>query len=157
QNGTVRYTVRGKFSNKPSVECLLFDNAAELRTSLVRYRVEGIYMGTDYSFVRTDANRRVLLKLAASFYSSKDTPRAASLYYFGLAAEAAWNQHRMARADAELAEHGALRFNVGKNKGVVVGPGFIEFHFNGRVDRCDAADIRSIDLDYGLFTIRHRD
>src|SRR4051812_48305831 len=78
-------------------------------------------------------------------------------FHFVRAVEGAWNQFALRRADAELAANGHLRWPIGDKEHLLVGPGFIEFHFPGRVDRCEAKDIKSIGVNNRQFHIVHRD
>ena len=157
REGAVRYTVRGKVEARPKIESVLFGEAAELRTKTTRRYVNGVYAGTNYAFSWTDQAGRTKLKLSGSFNSQKGTPKPKSPWYFVQAAEIAWINYPLRGADEELARTGELTFHVDKKKTVVLGPGFIEFHFGGRVDRCEAGDIKSIQLQNGQFMILHRD
>ena len=128
-----------------------------MRTAQTRHYYNGIYTGTSYSFLWTDAAGRKVLGLSGRHQGKNALPKPGDPFHFANATEIAWSMFLLARADAELAEHGALRFNVGGNKWLVIGPGFIEFHFGGRTDRCEAGDIKSIALSQGQFAILHRD
>ena len=157
QLGAIRYTLKGKLENKPRVEFILFDRATELRTAQTRHFYNGVYTGTTYSLIWTDGAGRKVFGLSGRHQGKNGLPKPADPFHFANATEIAWSTFLLNRADAELAEHGALRFNVGSKKAVVVGPGFIEFHFGGRTDRCEAGDIKSIALSQGQFSIQHRD
>jgi hypothetical protein len=157
QLGAVRYTVRGKIENQPRVEAIQFERAAELRTAQTRHYYHGVYTGTTYRFNWTDAQGRRVLMLKGTHRGKDGTPKAGDPFNFANATEIAWSMFLLNRADAELAQHGALTFHLDAKKSVIVGPGFIEFHFGGRTDRCEAADIKSISLNAGQFAIHHRD
>ncbi len=157
EQGAIRYLLKGKLENKPRVQFIEFAKAAELRTGQTRHYYNGIYTGTAYSFKWTDAAGKTVLSLSGKHQGKDGTPKQGDPYHFANATEIAWSTFLLNRADAELAEHGSLRFNIDKKKAVIVGPGFIEFHFGGRVDRCEAGDIKSINLSQGQFAIHHRD
>jgi hypothetical protein len=157
KEGAVKYTVKGKPGSQAKGERILFAQAAELRTSQTRKYVNGAYTGTSYNYRWTDERGRPVLNLSGTYNSKEGTPKQKDPYYFAQGAEIAWSQYMLARADTELAQNGCLRFVIDAKKAVVIGPGYIEFHFGGRVDRCEAGDIKTIDLQQGQFTIKHRD
>lgn len=157
QLGAIRYTLRGDLQAKPTTEALLFEQAAELRTAQTRHYLNGAYTGTHYTFNWTNPQGRRVLLLKGKHMGQNGDPKSGDPYYFANASEIAWSMYLLNRADAELAQNGSLQFRIDAKKAVIVGPGFIEFHFNGRVDRCDAPDIKSITLNQGQFAIQHRD
>jgi hypothetical protein len=157
QLGATRYTLKGKLENKPAAAFIDFQGAAELRTAQTRHFVNGVYTGTTYNFTWTNPQGRRLLTLKGQHKGKDGLPKPGDPFHFALASELAWSMFLLNRADAELAEHGALSFRIDAKKAVVIGPGFIEFHFNGRVDRCEAQDIKTISLSQGAFSIHHRD
>jgi len=155
--GAVRYTVTGRVTNRKKVEFIVFAEAAELRTKLTRRYLNGMYTGTKYTYTWVDFNGEPKLALSGRFDDSGRRPEPKNAFNFAEAAEIAWSNFQLRRADQELAQRGSLCFQVGYNKIVLIGPGFIEFHFGGRVDRCEAGDIKSIQLQNGQFSIQHRD
>ena len=53
-----------------------------------------------------------------------------------------------------MEQQGFLQFNLSKNDFVRVGPGVLEFAMKGELSRVTAADIKSLNLGQGTFTIK---
>jgi len=157
QLGAIRYLLKGNLNNQPLAQYIEFSKATELRTAATRHYYNGVYTGTSYSHKWTDAAGRPVLTLSGRHSGNKGLPKSGDPFHFASAAEIAWSMFLLNRADNELAQTGSLRFNIDARKTVIVGPGFIEFHFGDRTDRCEAADIKSINLNQGTFSIQHRD
>ena len=157
QLGVVRFTLSGNLSNRPKSQGLLFSRAAELRNNITRQFVNGIYAGTKYHYKWTDDAGKPVCLLSGSFMSSKDNPPVGNQFHFGRAAELAWSQYLLNRSQEMISESGSLRFNLDPKRQVLIGPGFIEFQWNGRTDRCEAHEIKVISLNNGTFSIHHMD
>lgn len=155
--GAVRYTVTGSLERKPKMEIILFAKADRLYTSQTENYTHGSYNDTDYEYEWVNAEGCKVMRLVGVYRNSKGKPRMTDPFHFAEATELAWSQYLLRRADTELAEKGYLTFLISDTHFVQIGPGFIEFHFNGRVDRCEVGNIRSIDLAQGVFKITHRD
>ena len=142
----------------PKVEIVRFADAAELRAKQVRQHYNGVYVGTRYDYRWTDADGRSLLRLKGSYRAGKKKrPKAGSPFHFARAAEIAWSNSFLDRAQASLKAEGSIPFRVDKKRWVRVGPGFLEFHFGDEPVRVEKAEIAKVTLGNGVFAFQHTD
>jgi len=83
-------------------------------------------------------------------------PRGDHQYWFARAAEKAWNQHLLDRMAPQMQEKGFVQFDLRGQDWVRVGWRFLEFFSNGNHERCDADELKSVELNGGVFTVTHR-
>jgi hypothetical protein len=156
--GVVRYTLKGSRSNTPHVDLLVFNDAAEVHASQTRQFVNGVYTGTSYNYNWTDAAGRRMLRLKGTYRGNNKPPKQGDPFHFASAAENAWSEHFLQRAEQQLKTEGAIAFRVDKSRVVRVGPGFLEFHFGGDgPQRFTAEDIDKVTLGGGHFSFKHKD
>jgi hypothetical protein len=154
--GAARYAYLGP-AKSPKAEILVFAQAAGLRTSQTRHFTNGMYSHTDYIFTWSGAAGVPDLVIKGKYRSEKGRPKDRDPYYFPLAAEVAWSEYLLDRAADELARKGFLRFNLSRYQAVRVGPGFIEFAWDGETQRFLDKDIGKFTLEQGTFRIHHKD
>jgi hypothetical protein len=77
-------------------------------------------------------------------------------YWLAKAAEKAWSEYLLERMAPEMQEKGFLQFHLRGEDWVRVGYKFLEFYGKGYHERCEEADIKSITLQSGVFTVIHR-
>lgn len=155
--GVARFKLSGNLDRIPKKDVLVFDLAAELRAKQTQQYVNGVYAGTEYQFVWTDAAGNKLLKLAGSYRSRKGTPKPKDPYYFAQAAEGAWNAHLGRRLQSELDQNGYVQFAVNKNEHIRVGPGYLEIAMRNISERLAVEDIKTLSINEGMFHIHHKD
>ena len=154
--GTARRFCKGNRSNVYKEERFLFDDAAELRTSQTRHYTNGVYTGTSYSHVWTDAEGKKRYKLAGKYTGERKPPRASQSPFHSLRRrrKSPGAASLLERALEELNTKGAIRFNVGRNNWVAIGSGFIDLHMDGHDARCTREEIAGISLNGGIFEIK---
>ena len=151
------FRLRGQRQAKPKHCVLPFEIAAELRALQVRRYVNGIYQGTSYDFRWCDGSGRQLISLHGQYFGEKANPKAGHAFHFAAAAEIAWSEHFLERAQRQLATEGSIAFRVDQTRVVRVGPGFLEFHFGGEPVRVNQEEIGQVTLGNGTFAFKHRD
>lgn len=155
--GMARYVLKGSLDAEPTEEVLVFSEASDLTSGQTRHYTNGVYTGTNYNFVWTDAGGSTLLKLNGQYSSKEGFPKVKDPFHFARVGEILWNDHLAARLQAELDEHGSVEFPVNKNDFVRVGAGFLEFDFKGNVQRVPAEEIKKLNISGGTFTIHTND
>jgi hypothetical protein len=155
--GIIRYTLKGHRDADVTSEVLAFRQAANLNAGQTRHYTNGIYTGTNYDFAWTDDEGHRLLRLSGSYHSKTGNPKPKDPFHLARAGEIAWNVHLSERLQSELDEYGSIEFPVNKRDVVRVGPGFLEFDFKGQVNRVPAAEIKSLSINNGTFSIHTTD
>ena len=157
ENGVAKFSW-DKDPNKMRLgKVFLFQYASELRTSQTRRYTNGVYNGTSYTFTWTDYQGKQIHSIAGSYSSEKGTPAVGDAFYYARAAEGAWSAFAFERAKAELAQNGAVRFNLTNGNYLVVGQGFIDLAMKGQVARCSTQEIDRISIKQGVVTLRRTD
>ena len=157
--GVVRYTLTRSRDAAPAIELLKFEETDEVYASQTRQYVNGVYTGTSYDYRWTDKGGRQLLRLKGQHRGKNAAPKPGNAWHFANAAEIAWSEHFLDRAQQQLQAEGSIAFRVDKRRVVRVGPGFLEFHF-GNADgptRVTADEIASVSLGEGQFSFKHKD
>ena len=157
RNGVSQIVVRGGRDASPSVKTLLFSEAAELRTRETRRFVNGIYAGTTYAFIWTDAARHTRLRLSGDHQGKDKPPKPSDPYHFAARAEAAWSVFMLDRITKELEATGGVRFNLTGEDFVRVSPGRLELSVKGRSEELPTNEIQSFTIANGLFHVKHKD
>jgi hypothetical protein len=157
EQGTASFTLKGHRDAKPKVQLLEFAQSEELRAKQTRQYINGVYAGTHYDYTWTDAGRQRLWRVKGTYRQRKKGLRAGEPFRFVQAAEAAWSEHYLERANKYLSTEGSIPFRVDKQRVVRVGPGFLEFHFGGEPMRLTREDIASVSLGRGTFQFKHKD
>jgi hypothetical protein len=78
-------------------------------------------------------------------------------YHFAVASELAWSNYLLKFIPEQLKQHGAIYFSLGGNDWVSVVPKQLELSVRGQTTSCSTADIGSIQLQQGLFTVKRKD
>ena len=157
EHGFALFRLKGKGSTRPSRNVLLFKNAAELLTRQTDMYVKGIYLRTAYDFRWLNAAGRYVARLQGRYDGSNGAPMAGDAFHFAAAAELAWSEHALARAEHQLKDEGSISFRVDGIRRVRVGPQFIEFHFDGEPVRVNRDEIGSLTVAGGYFSFKHKD
>ena len=157
EHGVARLTVKNRLDRVSRSEVLRFEDADALRTSQTRQYVNGIYNGTTYKFVWTDAADKHEFRLAGTYKGEKKPPKPKDPFHFAQSAETAWSVHRFDRAKAELEARGCIRFPIAGTDWVEVGPGYFEFHRKGTQERWSAEEIGDASIAGGVFKIKRVD
>lgn len=157
EQGVALYRCNAKRENVDQKEVFLFDSVAELRTSVTRHYTNGVYQNTTYNFAWTDGSGRRVYAITGSHNDKNGNPRTTDMFHFARASERNWTIHLMKRAQQELDEKGHIRLNLHGQDHMLIGHGFIEFHFKGKSARCEAQDIEDITISQGTFTIKRKD
>lgn len=157
EQGIARATLKGQREGVPRMETLLFPQAEEVRTAQTKQYVNGIYTGTTYNYVWTDAQGKKLWQAQGTYREKKKGLKPGEPFRFAQAAEIAWTMHFLDRADRLLKSDGSVPFRIDKRRIVRVGPGFLEFHFGGEPVRLTSEEIASVSLGEGRFQFKHKD
>lgn len=155
--GIAEFTLKGNRDNTPRSRLLLFDNCTDVTTWQLRNYTNGIYSGTQYRNIWRDDQGRELFTLKGTFSSETGTPKAASPYWFAMAAEVNWNEFAFDRMVKDYESQGYLDFRVKSKDMVRVGNGYLEFTFGGKTTRLTPDDIKTLSLSNGSFTIHTKE
>ena len=63
----------------------------------------------------------------------------------------------MARSSSSVERGGTVRFNVGRNKWIDIGRGWVEFGLKSNPVRMEAADVKEASLHQGWLTIKPKE
>ena len=132
-NGIARVNCKGNRHKIDKREMFLFQDACDLRTSQTRMYHNGVYTGTTYSFIWSDPQGRKAFKLNGFYMGEKKPPKPKDPFHFAESAETWWSVWLLNRAQEELERQGSIRFRLGGENFVAVGPGFIELGLKGNV------------------------
>ncbi|MEA2711033.1 MAG: hypothetical protein QOF78_3634 [Phycisphaerales bacterium] len=157
ERGAIRYTLTRSRNATPKIELLLFDDAAEVHAAQTRQFLNGVYTHTAYDYDWTDAAGKRLLRVKGQHRGNNAPPKPGDAWHFANAAENAWSEHFLARAQQQLKDEGSIAFRIDKRRVVRVGPGFLEFHFGEAPQRVTAEEIASVGLGGGHFSFKHKD
>lgn len=137
---------------------LKFADATELRTGQTRHYRNNRYQWTTYFYRWSDAAGRTLAEFGGAHHVENGEPEADDAWHFGKAAEIAWANHLLSRAQAELDKTGKLVFKVTGRDWVAVGPGFLELCFGGQPPaKCTKDELEAVTIHRGRFTIKRKD
>jgi len=156
-HGVARFKLKKSLNAKPTVEILLFEKAADLRTGSTRHFVNGIYSGTSYFHTWTDKADRKRFGFKGKYHSREGTPKVDDPYWLAASAERAWTQYKVAEFEHHLEKTGYVSFTYGGGNEVRVGPGFFEFVVKGQPNHIAVEDIKHIQLINGQFYIQHKE
>lgn len=117
--GLARYVFRGNSGNYTSDE-LLFSDAIGLTTEQIEIRQNGVYTGTSYKYIWTDARGVVLLKLKGNFRQKRDeSVKPHDPFHLANIAELIYTDRVLERMQGELERTGCVEFQVNKNNDVI--------------------------------------
>ena len=154
--GIARYKFKNSDQPPNREEIFLFEDADALRTKLTREYQNGIYVASNYQFQWVDEVDKTQFKLAGSFSAGKDNLPVGwdSEYFLALSAEDAFNRSKMEKIETEFMQSGFVKFRIDKNRFISVGTNFLEFDFNGKVERVSSSEIKNISVKEGWFKIQ---
>lgn len=157
--GCAQITCQGERENIIGNSVFCFKDAAAISTSVTRHYRDGIYTYTRFYFYwYPSESEKPVFQLSGTHSANLETPPAGNSYNFLRAAESAWYDYLIPKADAEVAKNGYLKFHMGHNRYARVGRGFIEIlEKDGAAHRCAAGDIGSAKLASGRFTLTRKD
>src|SRR5262249_10586140 len=141
REGAARFACSGNRDTLTRNEVFLFRDAAELRTSLTIRYVNGVYSGTNYSFVWTDMAGQTRYKVSGSHQSKKGTPPAKHPFNYARTVETAWTVYLINQAQAQLQLAGAIFFNLTKGNWVRLRESGLSFQVGGQHQDWDVRDI----------------
>ncbi|HLY63253.1 MAG TPA: hypothetical protein VKV95_21110 [Terriglobia bacterium] len=158
-DGCAQISCKGERENIIGNSVFCFKDAAAISTSVTRHYRNGIYTYTSFYFNWYPAeSEKAVFTLSGTHSANLKTPPAGNSYHYLRAAESAWYDYLIPKADAELTQNGYLKFHMGHNRYARVGRGFIEIvEKDGAVNRCEAGDIGSAKLASGNFTLTRKD
>ncbi len=122
--------------------------------STERFR-NGIYMGTDYSYIWNDQKGELLFGIVGSFSGRNDHKQPKDLsdtYYFGKAAELRWSNFKLTEYIDKLNEGGEISFAV-SGYTIHVSNLTLSISQKGQKEVWNADDIQGIDLQKGQITL----
>jgi hypothetical protein len=157
REGIAEFKCSGNRDNVSSSSIFPFSEAAELRTTQVRRYYNGIYQGTNYSFIWSDRKGRHRYTISGTHNSERGQPAAKDNYHFASGAELAWSNYLLQYVSEQLQRDGFLHFNLGGADYVRVGPDYLELRVGGETTECATKDIGALSLMQGMFTIKRRD
>lgn len=158
KQGIARFKCVGSRRRLRAPEVFFFQNAAELRTSQTRMYQHGIYTGTSYQFVWTDAQGNKVFKLNGTYRGEKKPPKPSDAFHFAQMSEAAWSAFLFDRVVAELTANQSVRFRLGGVHFIAVGPGFLDVFVSGSEPlRLMADEIDGMQADAGVIKIKRID
>ena len=152
RKGIARFRCSFNIKNIKKKEILLFSEVSELRTSLTHHYTNNDYMRTRYDFVWTDNSGKIKFEISGSYKNPKSDDR----FFFGDAAERAWNDCFLEIAQSELNVKNHIKFNLKNRDWIRVGNGFIEFCKSNIIERWNSYDIDGIGLNNGEFTFKRK-
>ena len=157
--GCAQLKCEGERENVVENSTFCFKDAWALSTSELRIFKNYRYSRTDFEFQwYAPNNEKPTYQITGSHGADLNMPPADNPYNFGRAAEAAWYDYLIPKADGELAQRGYINFYISPRSWARVGPGFLEFvDKEGNVSRCEASEIGSAKLDKGRFTLTRKD
>jgi hypothetical protein len=154
-DGIAKFSWNGE-QQAPAAEIHLFSTATELRNSMVHNYHNGIYTGTNYEFWWTDAAGKRLFQIKGEYRGRKQGPKPGHEFYYGSAAESAWTEYLLPRAQEEWKRGNPVTFPINARDYVRLGQGYLEFGMKGKVDRCEIDEIGSFSINQGQVTLKRR-
>lgn len=149
-NGLQEYVKNHLTGPKSSV--VRFDECTQLQVARTRHFYNGVYTGTQYSYVWWGPSGQRAFTIAGS-YNDQQTRVPGEPVSFAFAAESAWTAHKIADVDRQIATTGMARFNVGADY-VGIGKGFLEVGWRGQTVRLPRPEIQSLTFERGWLVIK---
>lgn len=152
ERGLARVRRKGERSRQ---QILKFEDAAELRQQLTRVYFNGVYAGTNFRSEWLGRDGKTRFKCRGGYRERKNKPiPPGNEYAFAQAAALRWNAHVVPAVLERLGRGEKVRFNVGRNKWIDVGQGFMEFGLRKQPLRLEPADVKSFTLARGVLTVK---
>ena len=157
QEGVARYLCSGTRDNLGCREVFLFRDATHLRTSTTHHYNRGSYQYTTYKYTWTDVGGRQRYQISGSHTKKDGNPPSTDYYHFARAAEFAWTMYLIDDAHRQIELSGGVKFHVGRNQWIRVGPGKLTFALGGVEDEWDAHDVGAATVHQGVVKIKRTD
>jgi hypothetical protein len=142
----------------PKCDALVFERAAELRTSQISHVAMGaIYTGSTFDYAWFDASGKRIYRISGEYQAKKPVPEKEIAWRLAAAAELAWSDWYYSQAEEALRRTGAIPFRIDSRRSIRIGHGFLEFHFDGKPVRLTREEIGSVSLRDGQFTFKNTD
>jgi len=151
--GVAVFKCSGSRENVKEIGFFLFKNATELRISQTRHYYNGVYTGTDYSFVWTDEDSKTVYQFGGRYRSEAGTPGPADPYHFALAAEDAWTRHLYRDLDRAIEADGSVFFGLRGGDFVKLGDGLLILAQGGKKIKLRANQIEKMNIGNGVISI----
>jgi hypothetical protein len=158
--GIARFTRSSLFGlgALPKCDALVFEQAAELRASQTRHLALGaIYTGSTFDYAWFDGSGTRMFHIDGGYHAKKPVPQDEVAWHFAEAAELAWSDWFYSQALKVLERTGTIPFRIDSKRSVLIGNGFLEFHFDGAPARLTREEIGSVSLRDGEFTFKNTD
>jgi hypothetical protein len=156
--GAMSYELINSRTGRPKENLLLFADAHSLYTKTTRNYYNGIYTGTDYSYIwhKNSGNQH---KISGNYRSENNPPQDRDVWHFANVAESIWSSYLLSTLDDKIAQTGYTEFQIaGAVQSVRVGTGFLEFVSKKEgTQKVFVSDMRDISLAGGIFQFKHQD
>ncbi len=153
--GVARFLLTNQRKQIVTKKVLLFDEARYLYHKSTLQLVNHMYRKTVFSFTWTDQHKSVLLQIDGDHGNKSDNPEDLSHpYYFGQAAEVAWNDYLRPRVLNALKKNQVISFKAGD---MTIDLSREELHFSEKSKRLELGlgEIHSITCGSGLIEMHH--
>ena len=151
--GLAEYTLKRSRSAVPKETILCFDEVSSLHVEKTQNYKGLIYQDTSFDFVWKDGSGATRYRIAGAYTKKDGVPDDPfHPYYFGIAAEDAWNSHELDKMLATLENGGNIPFKV-KDLTFELGLGYLNIYEGQRRLKLDIAHIDSISLCQGVITV----
>lgn len=152
-DGIASYYCSGDRDNIGQTGYFLFQDAAELRTSMTRHYTNGVYTGTNYSYVWSDERGKVMFTLAGRFSSKDGTPAFSDPYYFAVAAESAWSLYLFRNIDHVSTSEKLLFFGLTAGNYIQLGQGLFILTQGGKTVELRSEQIEKMTIGDGVISV----
>ncbi|VFQ45787.1 hypothetical protein [Desulfoluna butyratoxydans] len=151
--GLAEYTLKGSRCAVPKEKKLRFDEVCSLHVDKTENYGGLIYRDTSFDFAWKDRTGAIRYRIAGAYTKKGGSPDdPGHLYYYGMAAEDAWNSYELDRMLLVLENGGNIPFQV-KDLTIELGLGHLNIYEGQRRLKLDVAHISSISLSRGIITV----
>jgi len=152
RDGVARFRAWGR-GGRVRREIFLFDDADELRVSVVDNYMNFAYSNTDYSYQWRDNAGQLWFRIKGNHGGKDANPVSTDPFHFARAAENAWTKYLFVKARKRLDDGRVVRFNL-KSKGRWVGirPGAIVFCLGGEEETWTAKELGAVSFKKGVIS-----
>jgi hypothetical protein len=126
-------------------DVFLFQDADELRVSIIDNYMNFAYSNTDYSYEWRDRDGQLWFRIKGNHGSQEGNPASTDTFHFALAAEDAWTNYLLRDARQRLADDRTVRFCLkNKDRWVGIRRGAITFCFGKEEETWTAKELGSV-------------
>lgn len=151
--GTAVFHCAGDRDQVRQPEMFLFRDAAELRIAQTRNYYNGVYTGTNYSFVWSDERSETVHQLGGRYSSEAGTPVATDPYHYALMAETAWTMFLFRDIDRILTSEELLFFGLKGGDHVQLGSGLLILVQGGKTIELRSDQIEKMLVANGVISV----